>query len=84
MVLTGRAASAGSSSGQAGGKYPHSFIPEYALLQMLFLLAYTVMYAGGGKVADALGTRLVVQNFAGCGGSLPGFVEFKGLRRSAI
>jgi ACS family hexuronate transporter-like MFS transporter len=31
---------------------------QYALLQMLFLLAYTVMYAGGGKIADALGTRL--------------------------
>jgi ACS family hexuronate transporter-like MFS transporter len=26
-------------------------------LQMLFLLAYSVMYAGGGKIADWLGTR---------------------------
>ncbi len=31
---------------------------QYATLQMLFLLAYTFMYAGGGKIADALGTRL--------------------------
>jgi ACS family hexuronate transporter-like MFS transporter len=31
---------------------------QYALLQMLFLLAYTLMYAGGGKIADVLGTRL--------------------------
>jgi MFS transporter, ACS family, hexuronate transporter len=31
---------------------------QYALLQMLFLLAYTAMYAGGGKIADVLGTRL--------------------------
>lgn len=31
---------------------------QYSELQMLFLLAYAVMYAGGGKVADWLGTRL--------------------------
>lgn len=31
---------------------------QYAMLQMLFLLAYTLMYAGGGKIADVLGTRL--------------------------
>jgi MFS transporter, ACS family, hexuronate transporter len=30
---------------------------QYAMLQMLFLLAYSVMYAGGGKIADWLGTR---------------------------
>lgn len=31
---------------------------QYSVLQMLFLLAYAVMYAGGGKIADWLGTRL--------------------------
>jgi len=31
---------------------------QYATLQMLFLFSYTLMYAGGGKIADALGTRL--------------------------
>jgi MFS transporter, ACS family, hexuronate transporter len=31
---------------------------QYSVLQMLFLLAYSVMYAGGGKIADWLGTRL--------------------------
>ena len=31
---------------------------QYSILQMLFLLAYTLMYAGGGKIADVLGTRL--------------------------
>ena len=31
---------------------------QYSVLQMLFLLAYSVMYAGGGKLADWLGTRL--------------------------
>jgi MFS transporter, ACS family, hexuronate transporter len=31
---------------------------QYSLLQMLFLLAYSGMYAGGGKIADWLGTRL--------------------------
>ncbi|MEK7408291.1 MAG: MFS transporter [Acidobacteriota bacterium] len=31
---------------------------QYANLQMLFLLAYGVMYAGGGKIMDWLGTRL--------------------------
>jgi len=30
---------------------------QYSVLQMLFLLAYSVMYAGGGKIADWLGTR---------------------------
>jgi ACS family hexuronate transporter-like MFS transporter len=30
---------------------------QYSELQMLFLLAYAAMYAGGGKVADWLGTR---------------------------
>jgi hypothetical protein len=29
---------------------------QYSVLQMLFLLAYSVMYAGGGKLADWLGT----------------------------
>ncbi len=31
---------------------------QYSELQMLFLLAYAAMYAGGGRVADWLGTRL--------------------------
>ncbi len=31
---------------------------QYSVLQMLFLLAYSLMYAGGGKLADWLGTRL--------------------------
>lgn len=31
---------------------------QYSELQMLFLLAYAVMYAGGGRIADWLGTRL--------------------------
>lgn len=31
---------------------------QYSQLQMLFLLAYALMYAGGGKLADRLGTRL--------------------------
>jgi ACS family hexuronate transporter-like MFS transporter len=31
---------------------------QYSELQMLFLLAYAVMYAGGGRVADWLGTQL--------------------------
>ena len=31
---------------------------QYSVLQMLFLLAYSAMYAGGGKIADWLGTRL--------------------------
>ncbi|HOK44421.1 MAG TPA: MFS transporter [Bryobacteraceae bacterium] len=31
---------------------------QYANLQMLFLLAYGVMYAGGGRIMDWLGTRL--------------------------
>ena len=31
---------------------------QYSQLQMLFLLAYAVMYAGGGKAADWLGTRV--------------------------
>jgi ACS family hexuronate transporter-like MFS transporter len=30
---------------------------QYAHLQFLFLLAYGIMYAGGGKVTDLLGTR---------------------------
>jgi ACS family hexuronate transporter-like MFS transporter len=30
---------------------------QYSVLQMLFLLAYSVMYAGGGRIADWLGTR---------------------------
>ncbi len=30
---------------------------QYANLQMLFLVAYGVMYAGGGKIMDWLGTR---------------------------
>jgi ACS family hexuronate transporter-like MFS transporter len=30
---------------------------QYSELQMLFLCAYSIMYAGGGKVADWLGTR---------------------------
>lgn len=30
---------------------------QYSQLQMLFLLSYAVMYAGGGKLADWLGTR---------------------------
>ncbi len=31
---------------------------QYSILQMLFLLAYSVMYAGGGKLVDWLGTRI--------------------------
>ena len=31
---------------------------QYSQLQMLFLCAYSLMYAGGGKAADWLGTRL--------------------------
>jgi MFS transporter, ACS family, hexuronate transporter len=31
---------------------------QYSVLQMLFLLAYSAMYAGGGRIADWLGTRL--------------------------
>jgi ACS family hexuronate transporter-like MFS transporter len=30
---------------------------QYAQLQMLFLLAYAIMYAGGGRIIDWLGTR---------------------------
>jgi ACS family hexuronate transporter-like MFS transporter len=30
---------------------------EYAHLQMMFLLAYGLMYAGGGRILDLLGTR---------------------------
>jgi ACS family hexuronate transporter-like MFS transporter len=30
---------------------------QYARLQFMFLLAYGIMYAGGGKVTDMLGTR---------------------------
>lgn len=30
---------------------------QYARLQFMFLLAYGVMYAGGGKILDTLGTR---------------------------
>lgn len=30
---------------------------QFAHLQFLFLLAYGIMYAGGGKITDALGTR---------------------------
>jgi len=30
---------------------------QFSLLQSAFLLAYAFMYAGGGKLADALGTR---------------------------
>lgn len=31
---------------------------QYAHLQFMFLLAYGIMYAGGGKIVDMLGTRL--------------------------
>jgi ACS family hexuronate transporter-like MFS transporter len=31
---------------------------QFSALQSTFLFAYAVMYAGGGRVADALGTRL--------------------------
>jgi MFS transporter, ACS family, hexuronate transporter len=30
---------------------------EYSVLQSLFLLAYAIMYAGGGRLVDRLGTR---------------------------
>ncbi|MGA2116105.1 MAG: MFS transporter [Bryobacteraceae bacterium] len=30
---------------------------QYARLQFMFLLAYGIMYAGGGKITDLLGTR---------------------------
>lgn len=30
---------------------------QYSILQMLFLLSYAVMYAGGGKIVDVLGTK---------------------------
>jgi len=31
---------------------------QFAALNSLFLLAYAIMYAGGGRIADRLGTRL--------------------------
>lgn len=31
---------------------------QFALLNSLFLLAYAIMYAGGGRIADRLGTRV--------------------------
>src|SRR6185312_5410997 len=31
---------------------------QFSALQSAFLLAYAFMYAGGGKLADALGTRV--------------------------
>jgi len=31
----------------------------FSQLQAAFLIAYAVMYAGGGKLIDALGTRLL-------------------------
>src|SRR5580765_4944033 len=31
---------------------------QYARLTSLFLLAYAIMYAGGGRIMDWLGTRL--------------------------
>ncbi len=31
--------------------------PQYARLQFLFLLAYGIMYAGGGRLLDVLGVR---------------------------
>ena len=31
---------------------------QFSILQSSFLFAYAFMYAGGGKIADALGTRL--------------------------
>ena len=31
---------------------------QFAALNSLFLLAYAIMYAGGGRIADLLGTRL--------------------------
>ncbi|MCU1259729.1 MAG: major facilitator superfamily 1 [Bryobacterales bacterium] len=31
--------------------------PQYARLQFLFLLTYGIMYAGGGRLLDVLGTR---------------------------
>lgn len=31
---------------------------QYSVLQMLFLFSYAVMYAGGGKIADVLGTKI--------------------------
>ncbi len=31
---------------------------QFASLNSLFLLAYAIMYAGGGRIADALGTRI--------------------------
>lgn len=30
---------------------------QYSQLQFLFLLAYGLMYAGGGRIVDVLGTR---------------------------
>ncbi len=30
---------------------------EYSALQSVFLLAYSLMYAGGGRMVDRLGTR---------------------------
>ena len=30
---------------------------QYSQLQALFLLAYAIMYAAGGRIVDALGTR---------------------------
>src|SRR5579863_3446211 len=31
---------------------------QYSILQMLFLFSYAVMYAGGGKIVDVLGTKI--------------------------
>jgi ACS family hexuronate transporter-like MFS transporter len=31
---------------------------QFAALNSLFLLAYAIMYAGGGRIADWLGTRV--------------------------
>jgi MFS transporter, ACS family, hexuronate transporter len=33
---------------------------QFSSLQSAFLFAYALMYAGGGKVVDLLGTRLVL------------------------
>src|SRR2546428_686978 len=42
---------------------------QFSQLQAAFLLAYALMYAGGGRLIDALGTRrgfLVIMTFWSC------------------
>ena len=47
---------------------------QYSQLQMLFLLPYAVMFAGGGKIADWLGTRKSYSLMMLCGPAHPFFM----------